>query len=260
MSGYNRFMSGDASRVSEKPADMVPSSLTGFASAGALWRGLQSGDLTEAGKAFLRSTCTGTSPGRSRTPYDAFQLRMRLGGGGAISEARIRGRLVGQPFRGDRIQLNVLQAYDYQKNNAYEFGAQAFQVNGTVLARPTQRTQAWFSGWGGLTALGAVDSLGVGTQSAGGSSSGSEEEEARLYDYGPGSNFGVSAVFARNGHIFAAVFYQAHHLFILDGARANHLLQQGRVDLLARCGETWAQVSRPSTSTVAPTFRALATR
>jgi len=234
MSGYNRFVSGDASRVSEKPPDMVPSSLTGFASAGALWRGSESGELTEAGKPFLELDMLygDVTRARSRTPYDAFQLRMRMGGGGAISEARIRGRLVGQPFRNDRLQLNVLQAYDYQKNNAYEFGAQAFQVNGTVLARPTQRMQAWFSGWGGLTALGAVDSLGVGTQPAGGSSSGGEEEETRLYDYGPGSNFGASAVFARDGQIFAVVFYQAHQLYILDGTRANHLLQQGRIDLL----------------------------
>ena len=34
-----RFMSGDASRVVDKPADMVPSSLTAVASFGSLWRG-----------------------------------------------------------------------------------------------------------------------------------------------------------------------------------------------------------------------------
>ena len=32
-------MTGDASRVTDKPADMVPSTLAGFASAGVLWRG-----------------------------------------------------------------------------------------------------------------------------------------------------------------------------------------------------------------------------
>ena len=39
MSGLMRFMSGDASRVVDKPADMVPSSLTAVASFGLLWRG-----------------------------------------------------------------------------------------------------------------------------------------------------------------------------------------------------------------------------
>jgi hypothetical protein len=239
MSGYNRFMSGDASRVSEKPPDMVPSSLLGFVSAGALWRGSNTGEEFEQGKPFVELDMLygDATRSRSRTPYDAFVLRMRLGGGGAISEARIRGRLVGQPFRGERFQLDVLQAYDFQKNKAYEFGAQAFEVRGTVTSKPTSRIQAWFSGWGGLTALGAVDSLGVGGEVASGSSSdsssGSEEDEARLYDYGPGSSFGASALLARDGRIFAAFVYQAYHLFILDGVRANHLMQQGRVDLMA---------------------------
>ena len=39
VTGYNRFRTGDAKRITDKPADMVPSSLAGFTSAGVLWRG-----------------------------------------------------------------------------------------------------------------------------------------------------------------------------------------------------------------------------
>ena len=40
---------------------------------------------------------------------------------------------LGQPFHNDRIQFNVTQAYDFTKNNVYQFGAQAF--NGNVAVR-----------------------------------------------------------------------------------------------------------------------------
>ena len=37
--------------------------------------------------------------GRSRTPYDAFGVRLRFGGGGTFSEAKVRGRLLGSHSR-----------------------------------------------------------------------------------------------------------------------------------------------------------------
>jgi hypothetical protein len=38
VTGANRFLSGDASRVTDKPAEMVPSQVGGLAAAGVLWR------------------------------------------------------------------------------------------------------------------------------------------------------------------------------------------------------------------------------
>ena len=46
-------------------------------------------------------------------------MKLRFGGGSAFSEASVRGRLLGQPFKEGRFQLNVLQAYDFAQNNAY---------------------------------------------------------------------------------------------------------------------------------------------
>ena len=81
--------------------------------------------------------------GRSRTPYDAFAVRLRFGGGGAFSEARVRGRLLGQPLGGGRFQLNVLQDYDFMENKAYSFGAQSFEVNSASPASCRRAHAVW---------------------------------------------------------------------------------------------------------------------
>jgi hypothetical protein len=53
VTGYNRFRTGDAKRVTEKPPDMVPASLTGFTSAGVLWRGSKTRAIDATGQPFL---------------------------------------------------------------------------------------------------------------------------------------------------------------------------------------------------------------
>ena len=55
VTGANRFLSGDASRVTDKPAEMVPSQLGGLASAGVLWRGTESGAFTAERRAIPRA-------------------------------------------------------------------------------------------------------------------------------------------------------------------------------------------------------------
>ena len=240
VTGYNRFRNGDASRVSEMPPDMVPSALGAFAALGVLWRGTQAGRaLDSEGQPFFETDLLygDLEQGRTRMPYDAFSVRLRFGGGSAFSEARVRGRLLGQPLSNGKLQLNVLQSYDYQSNDAYATGAQSFE-GAIALTQPlSSRYRMWVTGWGGLTVLGAIDSLPLGVEER------PEEEEPtdsgqqgvsegpRFYDYGPGSNFGALAYFARDSRIFAVVTYELRHLFSLDGVRANHLLQRTRVDL-----------------------------
>ena len=241
VTGVNRFLTGDASRVSERPAEMVPSRLGGLASAGVLWRGSNTGAFESAGEPFLELDLLYGDPtiGRSRTAYDAFGVMLRFGGGSAFSEAKVRGRLLGQPFRNDRFQLNVSQAYDFSTNSAYRFGAQSFNANLAFTTMLSSRVSLWVSGWGGLTALGAVDSIpltGVApedTSPPGESPAQGVSEGPRYYDYGPGSDFGARAILTRDGRPIAAFVYDTHHLYSLDGVRANHFLQQLRLDLLA---------------------------
>jgi Domain of unknown function (DUF3943) len=240
VTGYNRFRNGDAKRITDMPADMVPSSLAGFTSFGALWQGSQSRAFDEAGKPFLELNLLYGDPqtGHSRTPYDAFGVTMRLGGGKPFSEARVRGRLLGQPLGGGKTQFSVLQTYDYQANDAYATGSQSIEAAIGLTRAISDANDVWFMGWGGLTVLGAIDSLPIGlTERPPPPEEGSDagqgvSEGPRFYDYGPGSTFGALAVFSRNGRAFTALLYEGRHLYSLDGVRANHFLQRGRVDLL----------------------------
>ena len=240
ITGVNRFITGDSSRVSDKPADMVPSTLHRLLQVGALWRGENTRAINAAGDGFLEMNVTygDATTGRSRTPYDAFQVRLRFGGGGAFSEARVRGRLLGQPTRHHNVQFDISQAYDFNKNSAYQFGAQSFVASFIVTAKPTDRTTLSFAFWGGPTALAAVDAVPLNepveappveeTPSAGQGVS----EGPRFYDYGPGSTFGARASAANTRGMSAAFVYEVHHVYTLDGVRANHFLQQLRLDFL----------------------------
>ncbi len=150
ITGVKRFTSGDSSRVSDKPPDMVPSKLGGTASLGALWRGSNTSAFDSAGKAFLEFDLLYGDPttGRSRMPYDAFGTLLRFGGGGAFTEAKVRGRLAGQPFKDDLFQVNVVQAYDFSKNSAYQFGAQSFNVNAASFSKLSSRMSLWVARMG----------------------------------------------------------------------------------------------------------------
>jgi hypothetical protein len=149
----------------------------------------------------------------------------------------VRGRLLGQPSSGGRIQFNVLQSYDYQSNDAYATGAQAFEAALAVRQPLSSRAELWIMTWGGPTVLGAVDSLPLGVSAV------PEEEEPsdagqgvsegpRYYDYGPGANFGATAQLVHDRRPVLALFYEGRHLYSLDGVRANHFLQRVRLDLL----------------------------
>ena len=160
LTGLNRFLSGDASRVMSKPAEMVPSSVGGLASLGVLWQGSDTRAVESTGQPFTEMDLLygDMASGRSRTPYDAFFVRLRLGGGSAISTARVRGRLAGRPLGDGRFQVTVSQNYDFDKNEAYEYGAQAFEVNLGVTQQLSSRISLRIVAGGGVTALGAVDS------------------------------------------------------------------------------------------------------
>jgi hypothetical protein len=121
-------------------------------------------------------------------------------------------------------------------NDAYSTGSQSFEGN-LGFARDLSSTLRFqFLAWGGLTVLGAVDSLPVDVEAPP-----EEEEESdagqgvsegpRFYDYGPGSNFGFAANLARRSRGLVSFSYEGRQLYSLDGVRANHFLQRGRLDL-----------------------------
>jgi hypothetical protein len=100
-------------------------------------------------------------------------------------------------------------------------------------------TSVRVTGWGGLTILGAVDSLPVDVterpeeEEEEGTGGQGVSEGPRYYDYGPGSNVGVTAGLLRNARPLVVFSYEGRHLYSLDGVRANHFLQRARLDFLA---------------------------
>jgi hypothetical protein len=239
VTGVNRFISGDASRVSAPPPDLVPSGVTGFAAAGVLWRGVDTQVATASGDPFLEVDLLygDISEGRARTPYDAFTVRLRFGGGAPFSEARVRGRLAGGAFGSRGLQAGILQTFDYQENGAFQTGSQSVDAALGWTGNMTPAVQMWLLGWGGVTILGAVDSLPSGLDERPERPPGSQgqgvSEGPRFYDYGPGSNFGAFAQFSHRRRPFAVVSYEGRYLYSFDGVRANHVLQRVRADLLA---------------------------
>ena len=196
---------GDASRVTDKPADMVPSTLEGFASAGVLWRGTETRAIDATGQPFFEVDLLYGDPrtGHTRTPYDAFAVKLRFGGGSRFSEARVRGQLLGQPLGSGKMRFTALQSYDYQSNDAYATGAQSFEAAVGVTQPLSSRSDVWFLGWGGLTVLGAIDSFRLASPRSpepepGPGGGQGVPEGPRFYDYGPGSTFGAVAVFSRD--------------------------------------------------------------
>ena len=150
----------------------------------------------------------------------------------------MRGRLLGQPLAGGKLQLNVLQTYDYQSNDAYATGSQSFEASlGSTLAF-SQHTKLLVMGWGGLTVLGAIDSLPLGVtekppEEETGDGGQGVSEGPRFYDYGPGSNFGGVAYLTHHRRkIWRPDSYEGRQLYSLDGVRANHFLQRTRLDIL----------------------------
>jgi hypothetical protein len=245
VTGYNRFRRGDASRIEEKPADMVPSALGGFASAGVLWRGTEHEPFESSGEAFAEVDLLygDVLKGRSRTPYDAFAMRLRLGGGSAVSEAHLIGRLLGEPMGGDRFQFSVAQTYDFETNDAYSFGAQAF--NGSLgFTQPlSSRINLALLGSGGLTVLAAIDSLPIGVTEVPEEDHAEEpsggqgvSEGPRYYDYGPGSTYSFRAILNHDNTPFVIGLYEGRQIYSLDGIRANHFLQRARLDLIVPVG------------------------
>jgi hypothetical protein len=242
LTGYNRFRSGDAKLVTDKPPEMVPSALGAVTSLGVLWRGSDTNAFSATGQPFLELDLLygDLEAGRTRTPYDAMSTRLRFGGGGGISEARVRGRLLGQPLNDGRLQMSVLQSYAYEKNDAYATGSQSFELALGGAHNFSSQSMLRVLGWGGLTVLGAIDSLPLGAEEIpveeeeeeeGGAGQG-VSEGPRFYDYGPGGNFGAVTQFIRGGRPIAQFNYEARHIYSLDGVRVNHFLQKTRVDLV----------------------------
>jgi hypothetical protein len=220
LTGMNRFISGDAGKVSEKPAEFVPSRTAGDLEAGVLWRGDNEKAFSTAGEPYVQINLGyGESFGSQyRQPYDAFTVGFRLGGGSAISEGLIRGRLYARPLGKDgSSQFSVFQAYDYLTNTAFEFGGQSVFTAVSRRVKSSGRTDMMMVAGGGPLLLGAFNSPYVFGQD-------------RYYDYGPGLVYSASATLRRDGFPVVRAVYGGVYLHVVSGTSGDHLAQSIRLE------------------------------
>lgn len=229
ITGLNRFISGDAGKVTEKPAEYIPTSLHASFDAGVLWQGDNLSVSGATADPYLQMNLGyGTlGLGQSKQPFDAFLVDLRFGGGAGISEAQVRGRLYGRELGnapGNATEpsrhMMVVMGYDYHNNTAYQFGGQSisFAFTGARSLSPAWTLRTTLHG-GGLV-LGAMDSLYY-------------DGPDRQYDFGPGLSYGAGLVLLRNGFPFARASYGGMWMHTVDGAQADHWAQSLRFDLIA---------------------------
>jgi hypothetical protein len=230
MGGLERFTSGDAKRVSEKPASLIPSSLSYGFGAGVLRQGRSVREEARTQPFFQVEMDYGdTRRGRDHVQFSAFELTFQSRGSSPIAGLAIRGRFLGRPFgKKQTAQFSVFQTYDYLRNRAYAFGGQGVEVE--VAQRRSLRgsTTLWLAATGGATVLGAVDTLAIPPP-------GARVDPVllarRAYDYGPTFRFGGAIELLRGNQSLARLTYQGYQLNVVDGARSFHVLQRAVLDL-----------------------------
>jgi len=243
VTGINRFITGEASRVSENPSDLKPTSTVSDIEVGVQWNGQPNERaVNSTGEPFLGLNLGYNDIYSSpyKVPFDAFTVTLRLGGGSSISEGLVRGRLYGR-FRsaagqqGRPTEFLVVQGYDFQKNGIFEYGGQSVLAGVSHLFRMSDSAQLLVFGVGGPIVLGAIRSPQVTEAPA----EGGDPEEAHLkrtYDFGPGAQISGGAALRVGGFPLARLRYTSFYLRTIssvEGEAGKHYAQVLRLDVLA---------------------------
>jgi hypothetical protein len=215
--GLNRLVRGQWSGVRRNPPEHDPGAfvlrLHGGArfarglvtdSAGRMWAVVA--DLFY-GDPFLRPY---------RAPFDVFNVRAILSGGGGFNVLRASGRLYGRTISGPQRRTQHLfainQRYDYISNPAQSVGGQSVEFG--IYSR-------WRLGRGSyglrtavftdVILLGAIDAPNTGLGE-------------RNYDFGPGAGLRGQVGLERSGLRFLTLFGQAEYVHAVSGASADHAI------------------------------------
>lgn len=228
LGGLTRMVSGDANRVAAKPPTMTPSSVRYSIAGGAIWQGSSLSDVDDVGLPFVDMALFygDTRETRSTVPYGSFDAVFSFGAG--MTQSGIRGRLFGTPF-GGAYQFNLLQTFDFIVNPAYDYGGQGVELEVGMRRSIFSGTTLWMAGGGGVTLLGAVNSLVEAVDGAA-VPQGAGADGSRPYDYGPGFRWSGVIQMSQGSLPYMTIAYQGYHVAVVDGRRANHVLQRLYVD------------------------------
>jgi hypothetical protein len=247
--GINRFITGEAGRVAENPAELKPTSTITDFEAGVQFNGrVNERAVNSTGEPFLGMNLGYNDLYSSpyKLPFDAFAVTLRLGGGAGITEALVRGRLYGR-FRAGSVEKKqpteflVAQAYDFQKNEIFEYGGQSVLTGVSHVFRLSDSTQLSVYGLGGAIVLGAIRSALIPETPEPAPVDEGEpvepgHEVLRTYDFGPGAQIGGGAALRYHGFPVARLRYVSFYLRTVssvEGEAGKHYAQVVRLDLLA---------------------------
>ena len=164
ITGANRFLSGDASRVAENPPDLKPTIEGGRLRGG---RPVQRRDQ-RARRQLAGQAVPGAAPRLQRPLHVALQGAVRrvqphAAHGRWVEHLRSDGaRPALRPLPGDQnpqqTQFLVAQAYDYQSNGIFDYGGQSVVAGVSHIFRLSDSTTLAAFGVGGPIVLGAISS------------------------------------------------------------------------------------------------------
>jgi hypothetical protein len=221
--GFNRFVSGQATRVRGNPSDPYdkwPPHHRDYMALGAriTGRGESITDSTQV-QGVLDIHMDSGSPwdNTRRRPFDHFDVGIQVNGSDKVPIGRfqIRGDLLSKALGGPEARKHAVafvQYFDYINNNAYEFGGQSF--GGALFSRfqPTEsmKIQTRLDLYASI--LAAVNSeyayLTVTP----------EQERLREYDYGPGAGVSIEATGFHTNDFFLSLAYRLNWITVRDGS------------------------------------------
>ncbi len=222
--GFNRFLSGQATRVQGNPASPYDGDplyyQDGFAvGVRTIGKGESIHDSTQT-QAVLQIDLNHGSPwdNSRRKPFDHFDFGVQFNGDDKVPLGRlqIRGDLFSKALGQRRNHaIAFVQYFDYINNNAYEFGGQSF--GGALFSRFRTESKLQIQTRFDLLAmiLGGVNSeyaYRVVTP---------EQERLREYDYGPGGGVSLEVTANYKRRFVMRAFYRAQMINVRNGSVYN---------------------------------------
>ena len=216
--GFNRLVTGEASRVGPNPPGKHPDYLSSMVRFGVRSISEERLGVADTAGVFADLAFTYGNPfsGRTKAPFDHFTFGLELDSKekSTLARANAMGLLYGGSLRETaetHHYLGAFQYYDYFNNRAFEFGGQS--VGAGLLSKFDTGEKMRF-----LTAL-HVTALLVG-----GTSSDYVSFSGREYDYGPGVGFRLHAGFERGGWNLLGVGTQQFWIYPLNGNVGHHVV------------------------------------
>jgi len=242
--GFNRLVSGDATRRApnpEDPMDWRPKGsrtmvATGFRSIG------EGSSITNNTQSYatllLNHTYGDVWENTRRKPFDYIDFvgEINFGEKVGLGNVQIRGDLASWLVGSEgNHALQFVQYFDYINNNAFEFGGQSVGVALSSRFRLSDRFGLMTRVDANGIILGAVNSDYSKLADV------AEQERFREYDYGPGLGASASAALAMNGKPLLAALYRFAWIDVSNGSiynkgsvglSADHYVQYGGLRLI----------------------------